>query len=165
MHSCPSLSHSTQIRAAMTGVPTAVAPDPCACRLTLTARPPHRDSDAPASVHVPRSPHARQSRPGLRPGCCAPTSTAPAASASIAPQPPPRPPRPGLRCLSWRQSSGLRFGHRSPVLRHPRHQARPDSDAPTSDPPPPRHDSDAPTGARPPPCPDVVSRSSSTPGR
>jgi hypothetical protein len=105
----PSLSHSTQIRAAMTRTPAAAAPDPCPLVSALVAAP----------------------RP-----------------------PPPRPPH-----------HGLLFSHRSSVLRHPRHQARSDFDAPASDPPPPRRDSDAPAGARPPPHPDVVSRSSSAPER
>jgi hypothetical protein len=75
-------------------------------------------------------------------------------------QPPPRPP-----CSNWCQSSGLHFGHRSPILRHPRHQVCPDSDAPASDLPPPHCDSNSLASTHPPPCPNAVSSSSSMPER
>jgi hypothetical protein len=68
---------------------------------------------------------------------------------------------PGFQCFSAcppfsaHSSSGLRFSHHSPVLRHPRHQVCPDSDAPTIGLPPPHRDSNTPVGARPPPRPDA----------
>jgi hypothetical protein len=110
--SCPSLSHSTQIDAhhdprARHRRSRPVHPPPI-------SRPPHRDSDAPASTHAHRLPahralaSAHPLRLGLRPLTHRTSASA-------------RPPwllRPS-RC----QSSSLRFGHRSPILRHPRHQA------------------------------------------
>jgi hypothetical protein len=155
-HPCHSQSHSTQIRATTHRSPCAPA-----------TRQPHRDSDALASAHAHHPAACRASaRPLAAPWppprllCCSLCHPGHCALAAAR-----RPPRPRICRPGRRLSSGLRFGHRSPVLRHPRHQARPDSNTPASDPRPPRCDSDAPAGAHPPPCPDAISRSSSTLGR
>jgi hypothetical protein len=140
----PYPSHSIQIHVVTIHTSIAAATNPCACRPTLVTRPPHQDSDTPASAHAYRLPDRR-----------IPASACPPA----APRPPPWLLHPGLRHSGRCQSSGLRFGHLSRVLWHPRHQAHPDSDASGSDPPPPRRDSDA----RSPPRPDAISRLSSAP--
>jgi hypothetical protein len=83
-------------------------------------------------------------RLGLRRPDCRTVTCAPAALATAPRPPPPQPPCPGLRRPGRCQSSGLRFNHHSPVLWHPRHKARPNSDTPDStlaaapQPPPPR---------------------------
>jgi hypothetical protein len=153
------------------------APPACPPRLGLCSptapwppptHSPHLNLCPPALAAAPQSMPVL--RPSLRPPLAHPLASStpsvtrlrcPASTSAAAPWPPL--PHPRLQCSGRRQSSDLRFGHRSPVLRHPRHQAHLDSDASASDPPPPCREFDAPAGACPHPLPNTVSCSSSAP--